>query len=79
MFGPESKSIPYRKKIEYFNTVFRSITEGNQLKFLKFLKIPHSITLNAGTYNGGYLTPGFNLSMPNASDATLRGVGTVFN
>jgi len=70
----ESKSIPYRKKIEYFNTVFRSITEGNQLKFLKFLKIPHSITLNAGTYNGGYLTPGFNLSMPNASDATLRGV-----
>ncbi len=70
----ESKLIPYRKKIQYFNSVFRAITEGNQLKFLKFLKIPHSITLNAGTYNGGYLTPGFNLSMPNASEATLRGV-----
>jgi hypothetical protein len=52
--------------------VLKSITDGNQIKFLQDLGISHRVTESAGSYKDGFAVPNLVIQFPNSTATEIK-------
>ena len=55
--------------------VLKSITDGNQIKFLQDLGISHRVTESAGSYKDGFAVPNLVIQFPNSTATEIKDYG----